>query len=137
MKIPDTVLALIDDEQKRQHGAFVPEDAAYLDKLSRNAELLIHQDANCVLGFVFFYCNASDKKASYITLISTSFDSRGKGVGYGLVQHVLMISKKRGFSCCQLEVRKENTSVIDFYKQVGFVTVEDRGDKFLMSIKVS
>ncbi|QQN71614.1 GNAT family N-acetyltransferase [Comamonas testosteroni] len=134
MRIPESVLALIENEQKSQNGLFVPGDSEYFEKLARHAELIIHQDSSGVLGYVFFYCNAVDKKASYITLIGTSAQSRGKGVGYGLLQHVLNISKQRGFSCCQLEVRKENTRAFDFYRQIGFAVEEDRGEKYLMSI---
>ncbi|BDB71967.1 hypothetical protein Cthiooxydans_43790 [Comamonas thiooxydans] len=134
MHIPEPVLALIEHEQKSQHGLFVPDDKEYFEKLARHAELIIHQDSSGVLGYVFFYCNAVDKKASYITLIGTSAQARGKGVGYGLLQHVLHTSKQRGFACCQLEVRKTNTRALDFYQQIGFAVEEDRGEKYLMSI---
>lgn len=134
MAIPDSILKLIQDEQKRQGGLFVPDDPAYLEKLERHAELITHQGSLGVLGFVFFYCNAADKKSSYVTLIGTSIHARGKGVGYGLLQHVLHLSKHRRFACCQLEVRKNNVHAFEFYKQVGFTIEEDRGDKYLMSI---
>lgn len=134
MSIPKVVIALIKKEQEAQQGLFIPSDAAYLEKLASHAELLVHQDSSGVLGYVFFYCNAPDKKTSYVTLIGTSAQARGKGVGYGLLQHVLHTSKQRGFAYCQLEVRKANVCAFDFYLQVGFEVEEDRGDKYLMSI---
>lgn len=134
MSIPESVLDLIQAEQKAQNGLFVPSEPAYLEKLSAHAELLVHQDGASVLGFVFFYCNAHDKKISYVTLIGTSELARGKRVGYGLMQYVLKASRKRGFDCCQLEVRKANTRAFDFYVQLGFTVEEDRGDRYLMSI---
>ena len=134
MVIPASVLSLIEEEQKRQGGLFVPDDPSYLQKLERHAELLTHHDSSGILGFVFFYCNAPDKKASYITLIGTSIQARGKGVGYGLMQHVLSLSRHRGFSWCKLEVRKNNERAYAFYQQTGFVVEEDRGEKYLMSI---
>lgn len=134
MAIPESVLTLIREEQKIQDGLFVPDSQSYFDKLDRHAELLLHQDTTGVLGFVFFYCNAPDKKSSYITLIGTSRHARGKGIGYGLLQHVLVLSKQRGFESCQLEVRKRNLSAFDFYKKTGFGIEQDRGDKYLMKI---
>lgn len=134
MAIPESVLGLIRTEQEAQNGSFIPDDPSYLLKLASCAELLIHQDGSLVLGYVFFYCNAPDKQASYITLIGTSAQARGRGVGYGLLRHVLLISKQRGFSCCQLEVRKINKRALDFYREAGFELTEDRGDKYLMSI---
>lgn len=134
MTIPAAVLDLIEAEQKYQNKLFIPEGSDYLERLARHAELLTHHDGSGILGYVFFYCNAADKKASYITLIGTSAQARGKGVGYGLLRHVLQISKQRGFSCCQLEVRKSNVSAFDFYQRAGFSVVENRGEKYLMSI---
>lgn len=134
MKIPESVIDLVMKEQERQGGLFVPDALAYLEKLDRYAELLIHQEKGQVLGYVFFYCNAVDKRSSYISLIGTSIQARSKGIGYGLLQYVLQVSRLRGFPCCQLEVRKANARAFDFYKQVGFTVEEDRGDKYLMSI---
>lgn len=137
MKIPDSVLSLINDEQQRQQGEFIPQDPGYLEKLSQNAELLIHQDPSGILGFVFFYCNAPDKNVSYITLICTSILARGKGIGHDLLKHVLELSRNRGFSHCQLEVKKDNTRALNFYQKAGFVCIEDRNSKFLMSLKLN
>lgn len=134
MPISEVLLGLIQKEQESQGGFFIPDDAKYLEKLASHAELIVHHDSLGVLGYVFFYCNAADKKASYITLVGTSAHARGKGVGYGLVQHVLHTSKQRGFAQCQLEVRKANTIAFDFYLRMGFEVIEDRGDKYLMSI---
>ena len=134
MPIPESVLALIHAEQEAQRGIFVPDDPAYLEKISRHAELIVHQDNTGVLGYIFFYCNSVEKKASYVTLIGTSAQARGKGVGYGLLMHVLNISKNRGFSSCQLEVRKANIRAFDFYQKIGFAVKEDHGEKYLMSI---
>lgn len=136
MKIPDSVLEIISVEQKRQSGNFVPDDPAYLDKLSRNAELLIHQDARGVLGFCFFYCNDPKKQKSYITLICTSSSSRGNGIGTALIQNVLFIGRFRGFNFCELEVRKENLGALNLYQRIGFAVIEEREEKLLMQIRL-
>lgn len=134
--ISDQLLELIADEQTRQQGLFVPNCNDYLNKLSANAELLVHNDPSGVQGFVFFYCNAHDRIASYISLIGTSLKARGKGVGFALLNQVLFISKQRGYSCCKLEVRKDNISAFKLYKRIGFAIVEDRGEKYLMHIQL-
>ena len=136
MTIPESVIALIEEEQKAKNGLFVPDDAKYLEKLADHAELVVHQNKYGILGYVFFYCNAPDKKAAYITLIGTSAQARGKGVGYGLLQHVLHTSKQRGFLTCHLEVRKNNIQALNFYQKIGFASIEDRGEKYLMSIQL-
>lgn len=134
--IPDAVLALVLEEQKNQHGSFVPNVDSYLGKIAKNAELLTRQDALGLLGYVFFYCNSSDKNFSYITLIGTASRAQGKGIAYDLVNEVFSLSRERGFSSCRLEVRKENFRALDFYRKVGFVVLEDRSDRYLMNMSL-
>jgi len=135
MAIQKEILEIIEAEQYRQGGLFLPSDSdSYLAKISLHAELITHQEGESCLGFCFFYCNAEDKQASYITLIGTSRAARGKGVGYGLLQHVLAVTRQRGFSSCQLEVRKANHEAFLFYQKAGFSILEDRGEKYLMEI---
>jgi ribosomal-protein-alanine N-acetyltransferase len=136
MKIPQELLDLMKIEQAREFGPDVPLDEAYLDKLEKNAELIIHHFPHECAGFVFFYCNDPAKESSYITFVATAQDARRKGIGFSLVSHVLNISRRRGFKCCRLEVRKENAAAISLYESIGFVTVEDHGAKYLMSIEV-
>lgn len=132
MNIPDSILSLIQIEQIKQGGRFIPQDEKYLEKLDSHAELITHQVQRAVLGYVFFYCNDPNKRFSYITLIGTSQAARGRGVGFGLLQNVLTLSKIRGFHSCQLEVRKENAVALNFYQRAGFLPIEEREDRFLM-----
>lgn len=136
MKIPDDVLELIQAEQNRQNGKFIPSNQTYLKKLSANAELAVHYIPEGLAGFIFFYCNHPEKKFTYITLIGTSSDYRNKGIGSALVNHVLSISKHRGFSECRLEVLKFNKSALSLYKKSGFEILEDRIEKLLLVAKI-
>lgn len=136
MNIPPDVLELIRQEQIHQSGCFIPGDE-YLAKLSRSAELATHSDQSGVVGYVFFYCNERALGYSYISLLGTSRDARGKGVGYGLVQFVLDTTRRRGFPKCKLEVRKDNLAALKFYERLGFFTEEDRGEKLLMTIALT
>lgn len=130
--ISQSVLNIIKKEQEAQNNNFIP-NFDYLKKLSEQAELIVHQNGNSVLGFVYFYCNSEKKDFSYITLIGTSSEARGQGIAYGLVNQVFFITQQRGFKECRLEVRKENINAFNLYKKTGFEVIEDRGDKYLMS----
>ncbi len=136
MTISEAIFALIQDEQIRQEGRFTPQDQEYLEKIDRHAELITHHEQGEIFGYVFFYCNDPAKQFSYITLIGTSQAARGKGIGFGLLQAVLAISRARGFRSCRLEVRKENNAALNFYQRAGFQSIEDRGDKLLMDIDI-
>lgn len=134
-QINDLLIELIDAEQSRQNGKFIPSHD-YLKKIMNQAELLIHYENNKVVGFIFYYCNDNKTKTSYITLIGIDPSVRGKGVSRALLNYVLNITKARGFSNCLLEVRKENLIALKFYQKNGFCVVEERGDKLLMKLKV-
>lgn len=137
MNLPKEIIDLIDGEQIRQNGNFVPDGDKYLDKITEKAELLMHNSASNCLGFVFFYCNDPDKILSYITLIMVAESSRKMGIGAALVQYVLNQTAQRGFKICRLEVRKENAAAVNFYKKMGFHQIENRTHSFLMETRVN
>ena len=137
MKLPKKIVDLIQDEQIRQTGKFVPKEEEYLEKLADKAELLSHESLDRCLGFVFFYCNDPTKYSSYITLLMVAQTSRQLGIGASLVKYVLTLTAQRGFKVCHLEVRKENLAAIKLYEKMGFRKLEDCGDKCLMEAKAS
>lgn len=132
MKIPKKILDLIREEQIRQGGNFISNEIEYLEKLASKAELVSHEASGECLGFVFFYCNDSLSYSSYITLIMVSQASRNSGIGTALVRYVLSLTAQRGFKACRLEVWKDNIKAINLYKSMGFIELEDRGDKYLL-----
>ena len=121
----------------RQSGAFVPMDDLYLAKLEEKAELIVHNFTDGCAGFVFFYCNDPEKVSSYITLVMVAPKARKSGVATNLVNCVLNLSKRRGFEFCCLEVRKENRAALSLYESIGFSVSEDRGEKYLMKIRIA
>lgn len=137
MSLSKEIKDLIDGEQIRQNGNFLSDSDNYLNKITKKAELLMHNSAGECLGFVFFYCNDPGKFFSYITLIMVAHNSRKMGIGSALVQYVLNQTAQRGFKVCRLEVRKENAIAFDFYQTMGFLKIEDRIDSYLMEARVN
>lgn len=136
MKLREEIINLINSEQIRQTGKFVPAGDEYFQKLANKAEVLSHESHGKCLGFILFYCNDLEKYSSYITLLMVAPDSRMLGIGAALTKYVLALTLQRGFKVCRLEVRKENQAAIKLYETVGFSLVEDRGDKYLMEAQV-
>lgn len=132
MSLSEKILALIQSEQALQGGRFIPNEKEYLKKLANKAELISHEAFGECRGFVFFYCNDPSKYASYITLIMVSQAARKSGIGTLLVKYVLALTARRGFKVCRLEVEKENLTALSLYKSMGFIQIEDRGDKCLL-----
>ena len=65
--------------------------------------------------------------------LSISFlpDFRGQGLGQQLMTAMLDLLKAKGYPSVSLSVSKDNPAV-RFYQRLGFVTVEEREDNYLM-----
>jgi acetyltransferase, putative len=65
--------------------------------------------------------------------LSISFlpDFRGQGLGQQLMTAMLDLLKAKGYPSVSLSVSKDNPAV-HFYQRLGFVTVEEREDDYLM-----
>lgn len=136
MALNSEVLTLIEEEQSRSGGLFIPNRLSYLKKLEENAELITHLYRGKCLGFVFFYCNDPLQYYSYISLLAVSPESRKKGIASSLIKSVLFHSCNRGFKVCRLEVSKENLKAITLYRSLKFDVIEDRVEKYLMEALV-
>ena len=65
--------------------------------------------------------------------LSISFlpDFRGQGLGQQLMTAMLDLLKAKGYPSVSLSVSKDNPA-LRFYQRLGFVTVEEREDDYLM-----
>lgn len=134
----ESIASLIRVEHARAGARFL-EDVdleAYLEKLGRHAEFVAHSvDGEC-RAVVAYYCNDSQTKRAYITLVLVGQRHRRLGLGRALVACVLDIARRRGFTSCRLEVHKHNQPARDMYLSMGFRPVEERPDKHLMEIRL-
>lgn len=65
--------------------------------------------------------------------LSISFlpDFRGQGLGQQLMTAMLDLLKAKGYPSVSLSVSKDNPA-LRFYQRLGFITVEEREDDYLM-----
>ena len=93
---------------------------AYTEKLSHNARVLCqYVDDECT-GFSAYYANDTNTKTGYITLIAVHEDFRRQGFGRKLIRECFDDMMKSEMRRVRLEVRKDNTAAIEFYKSEGF-----------------
>ncbi len=78
---------------------------------------LIARDNNRILGYCNFYMVASDAE---IIDVLVQENSRGKGIGAALFEHLISLFKQNGIKRVVLEVRVDNFSAINLYKRFGF-----------------
>ena len=133
--LSESIKALIRDEQGRP-ASFIKdvELDPYLAKLDAHAEILSESLNGQCRGFVAFYCNDLTTKQAFITLVLVDPQDRGQGIGRALVEHVLTIARRRGFTSCRLEVNRQNQIAHDLYRSQGFRLVEERPQTVLLEI---
>lgn len=85
-----------------------------------------------VLGYCAFYANDSNTNNAYISLIAVRPESQNLHVGSHLLKVCEEIAKCYGMYGCLLEVKKNNSSAIRFYKANGFVFLNECENSFLM-----
>ena len=97
-------------------------------KLSSNAEALLIPD-----GCLFGYCNDFSGRCGFISYIG-HLKSCPKGSGRRLHNAFVELSRSRGMRGIRLEVLKDNFHAREFYDRIGYVVIEDHGDKLLMEL---
>lgn len=133
--LPDSIKTLISDEQARQNGQFINIGLdTYFEKIEEKAEFVADFIKGRCRGFVAYYCNDKKTKTAFITLVLVNPLDRGLGLGQALTDFVLNIAKSRGFAKCRLEVKKTNSAAYYIYKTLGFCTIEDRNEMYLMEV---
>lgn len=63
---------------------------------------------------------------AHITTLAVDPDSRGQGIGLGLMRDILGKAKREGMLCATLEVRAGNEPAIQLYHKLGFESVAVR-----------
>lgn len=71
-------------------------------------------------GFVGYYANDTVRRAGYLTTIVVAGQYQGRGVGSALLQACLEDCREKGMTSCRLEVDRNNTRAILFYRHFGF-----------------
>ena len=80
------------------------------------------------------YGHIDDKTPSFA--ISVHQEYRGRGIGTVLMKEMLLILKRHGYDQASLSVQKANYAV-EMYRKLGFQTVEENEEEYLMVIKLN
>lgn len=104
--------------------------ASWGEKIRKFAYAVCVENNGSIDTACFYYFDG-DNKVGFITLIAV-LSARHSGVGSTIMNVCVDDLKARGAGKVRLEVLRKNISALAFYVRNGFVTIEDRGDKFLM-----
>lgn len=124
---------LIKEINNEFDGQLINEDIEmYVDKLLKNAEIILHYSNNVLVGCLAFYANDHINKKAFISFIGIKNTHRDKGLGMILLTSSMLYLKKNNFNEYGLEVIKKNENAIKFYLNQGFIKKEDRIDRIFM-----
>ncbi len=93
------------------------ENYKLVEKMLPDATIFVYEEGNVILGFIGLTEN-------YIAGIFVDANSRSKGVGKALLDHV-----KKSCSELSLQVYKKNSRAVRFYLREGFAVLDEQMDE--------
>lgn len=117
-----------------------PELWIYIDEFGsqKDDHCLVAQLDNRIVGAVWVRCinafgHIDDSVPEFAVSVYPGY--RGKGIGTALMKDMLSYLKEKGYSCASLAVQKDNYAV-KMYKSVGFKTVDENEQEYIMLCKL-
>lgn len=74
---------------------------------------------------------AIPEKQAYLSKLIVKKEDRNEGIGTALLNFLLTLYKKKGYSYITLEVNKDNITAVNLYKSFGFEITEENEEEFL------
>jgi ribosomal protein S18 acetylase RimI-like enzyme len=107
----------------------------YSQKLSQYGYFVMAYEGSKIVGFISYYLNLEGRFV-YIPFIAVKSDGyQRKGIG-----QMMLICLERNcqdyYRSIRLEVLKSNVQARSFYQTRGFVIIEDRQERLLLSLNI-
>lgn len=90
------------------------------DKFAQHAIFIVASDGNSEVGYVAFYCNDTENKNAFISMIIVGSEFQSKGYGRKLLEKSMKIAGQAGMQRIKLEVSRANSHALGFYDKFGF-----------------
>ena len=101
-----------------KNGVVCIEDIA--TKFFMYATIAVLYQNNKIIGFISFYCNNTDNRTAFISLIAVLPEYTKKGFGKKLMEEAFEYCKNKEMKYIRLEVKKNNINALTFYQKFGF-----------------
>ena len=85
-----------------------------------------------VVGFLAMEVHREDVNYIYLDDLSVSAAHRGNGIGTALLQEADRLARRIGFELIVLHVKITNPRAKKLYEKMGFVVLDDDGDRYRM-----
>jgi len=97
-----------------------------IDYARAMAFLAIEEQSGKLMGVVRLHANANYDTGEYAILVRS--DLKGHGLGWLLMQMIIEYAKSEGIATIEGQVLRENTSMLDMCRELGFTIAADADD---------
>ena len=119
------LLIRYDDSAVRTISSRTGDLKQYAKKLFQYAENFVLSDGDKEIGFVSFYGNDDVDQMIYLTIIAISPQFKGHGFGTAVLNYLEKFGREHNRKKIKLEVDKDNTNAVCFYRKNGFQITEE------------
>lgn len=105
---------------------------AYSKKISDRAVTFEAWVNETLIGLIATYFN-NERQFGHITSVSVSKKFMGAGIASQLLKRCIDYASQNKFKEIKLEVNKDNTPAINFYKKYNFTQTETKNDSLFMN----
>jgi len=106
-----------------------------IDYARAMAFIAIKEATGEMLGVVRMHANTEYDRGEYAVLVRS--DLKGKGLGWLLMQTIIEYARAEGLHLIEGQVLRENTTMLDMCRELGFEIAGDPQDPGVTSVKLS
>jgi ribosomal protein S18 acetylase RimI-like enzyme len=110
--------------------------ASYAKKIFENSVTFEAWNDDQLIGLVAAYLSGDDIRSVFITNISVTKEFTGKGIASRLLKNCIAHCAKNDYFVITLEVNRNNSQAITFYKKHQFIQSETRGDNLILKLEI-
>jgi acetyltransferase len=99
------------------------------------AFIAIKEATGEMLGVVRLHANTEYDRGEYAVLVRS--DLKGKGLGWLLMRTIIEYARAEGLHLIEGQVLRENTTMLDMCRELGFEIAGDLQDPGVTNVKLS
>lgn len=106
-----------------------------LDYARAMAFVAFDQAGKEIIGAVRLHSDSIYESGEYAILLKSNL--KGRGLGWALMQLIIVYAKSEGLKCISGQVLQENTAMLDMCRELGFQVRTDVGDSDLCEVTLA
>ena len=107
----------------------------YIEKLDNFASLIWCVDKGKDVALCAFYLNQPPQ--AFITSVSVLCEYQGNGLAKAMLAEMVKQCQNSQYKRARLEVQKKNIKAQRLYERIGFFTIGEKEEKYVMELKIS